>query len=152
MKKAFLILMSLTILAGCSFLQERLAVKNCKFSFVSARPMLSVTDMLQRRLRVKLRIRIKNPNKGKATIDNLDLMLYLEGRKTVTASFPGVSIPAGGIRTVSSTVTVPFSAAGNAVVATVKKKGQIRYRLAGKVYVKTPLGKTSFQVDIAKSD
>jgi LEA14-like dessication related protein len=133
--------------AGCTFLEQRLAVKNCKFelSRVEIRK-FSLTG-----LTLGLYIAITNPNSIEVNIDKMDLDFYIEDTKTIKGLFEPVSIQPKKTMTVSAAVFIPYSIVGMSLVNDMKSKGKINYKLVGTVFIDTQVGVMSFPVTIMQN-
>ena len=150
MRKLAVVLILFTSMTGCSFLQSRMAVKNCNFTFVDAQPILSLKDIMKKQLRVDIKVNIENTNPIKVVIDKLDLLLYINGKDTLQSNFAGVEIEKGQSKVVSTQLVIPFSKVGSGIIDVIKSKGEVEYKLVGKVYIKTPIGTFNFPVTIYK--
>jgi len=126
---------------------KQLPVKEPEVSFVDATPhSFTFTS-----LKVDIKLRVTNPNPIGLTIDRLDLVLYINDQKTVTAPFHNVTLKANGSSPLNTTVVVPYTAVGMSMIGALKSTSGIRYKLVGVSYVKTPLGVVEFPVTIYKN-
>ena len=144
--KVFFIIFAITIYS-CSYLEQRLSVKNCIFS-------LSRVDIQKfglNGLTLGLYLTITNPNTIEVKIDKMDVDLYIENKKTVRVAFSPASIEPKKSKNVSAALVIPYEAIGMTIVGDMKNRGKINYRLAGDVTMNTPLGALSFPVTISEN-
>ena len=151
-KRILLIIISLMAisLVNCALLkqvQQRIAVKNCRFNFTGARAhTFSLTGFT-----VDLNIRATNPNNIDVITDRIDLMLYINDRQTVSARFKGTTIPTNKSKALSTVIQIPYTTAGMAIIDILKSKKPVSYRLEGTVHLDTKLGTFSFPVTLYRN-
>jgi LEA14-like dessication related protein len=147
-KKWYLLsVMVCLVVAGCAFVQQRLAIKNCTFKLVNAQARnFTLTDMS-----VDLKLAAYNPNPINVAIDRLDLTLLINDQRTVKANFSGTTITAQQSQYLTTTVVVPYMSAGMAIIEILRKNEPVRYRLDGDIYMNTPIGMINFPVTIYES-
>jgi LEA14-like dessication related protein len=142
--------MAACLAAGCALLQQieqRVAIKNCTFKLTNAQARnFTLTDMS-----VDLNIAVQNPNTVTVTIDKLDLILLVNDRQTVKAFFSGQSIDPQQTKALTTTVVIPYTTVGMAIIDMLRKNEPVRYRLDGEIYLNTPIGMINFPVTIYES-
>ena len=145
-----IIIIAMVCFISCSMMnqiQQRVAIKNCQFDLVNARAhSFSVMNML-----VDLELQIVNPNPIRVIMDQLDLLLYINHRRTLTAAFGGAYIEPGDTQILTTTLRIPYLRVGMAIIDVLKNDEQVTYRLDGQVYLKTAWGKFRFPITIYKS-
>jgi LEA14-like dessication related protein len=140
----------LTGMTGCAVMeqiQQRLAVKNCKFHLANARThSFSLYDML-----VDLDIVVTNPNPISVIIDKLDLLLFINDRETLAANLGGSTIQTNASSTLTTTLRIPYIKVGMAIIDIIRRKEKVTYKLDGNVYLNSAYGTFRFPVTIYKS-
>ena len=134
--------------SGCTSLQERLAIRKCKFALVQ----VEVQKFTFSDITLGLHIAITNPNTIDVKIDKMDFALYIENKKTINGSLNPVVIPSKNIKTVVASLVVPFSIIGMTIIEDVQNRSKIIYQLVGTVYINTRSGVLSFPVTISSND
>ncbi|HIE05232.1 MAG TPA: hypothetical protein EYP58_00360 [bacterium (Candidatus Stahlbacteria)] len=143
MNRLSLFIIVLAIIS-CSFVKERLAVKECKFSLESVRPY----DFSFTSLKVDFNIKGENPNKVDAVLDKLTYTFYINNSDVFSGTTgKGVKIKAGKSETFKTTVTLEYKKLTEAIIEALKMK-TASYRLKGKAYVSTIVGEISYPVEI----
>ncbi len=141
MKKLSVIL---TLLLGCSLIQERLAVKECKFSLKQARPYeFTLSD-----LKLDLTIGIANPNKVDAVLDRFDYQLVIAGENVLSGSTSQrIKVLSGKSKDFVTTVALNYQSISTAILKALKE-GNPTYEMKGRVYIDTPIGSINYPVTI----
>jgi hypothetical protein len=144
--KAVIIIYALTV-HSCSYLNQRLYVKNCTFSLtqVDIRK-FGLTDVT-----LGLYMTITNPNTIEVKIDKMDVDLYIENKKTIRVTFNPAAIEPKKSKKVIASLVIPYNAVGITLIDDLKNKGKINYRLVGDVTMNTPVGAVSFPVTISEN-
>lgn len=125
-------------------LKEKLQVQKPTVKFVSAKPhSFTFTSM-----KVDIKLSVTNPNPIALKLDKLDLLLYINDKKTVKVMFSNINLPANGTEQLTSTVKIPYKQVGTAIVSIVRAKGKAQYKLDGVIYIKTPVGMLNFPVTV----
>ena len=128
-------------------IQQRMALRNCQFDLVNVRPhSFSVMNML-----LDLELQIINPNTIRVIMDRLDLLLYITGRRPLTAAFGGARIEPGDSRILTTTLRIPYLRVGMAVVDMMRSEEEVTYRLDGQVYLNSAWGTFRFPVTLYRS-
>lgn len=145
MKKAKNALLILVLAISCSFLKERLAVKECNFKLRQARPYdFSLTD-----LKLDLTINIANPNKVDAVLDKLDYTLFVAGESIVSgATNQKIKVLAGKNKDFVTTVLINYQSISAAILKALKE-GSPSYAVKGRAYIDTPIGQINYPITIS---
>ena len=142
MRKIFLI--SLLCLTGsCAMVQEQLKVRKPTVKFVSAH----AHSFTLKSMKVDVNLAVTNPNPITVKADRIDLLLYINKRKTVKVMFNDINLPAEKTEKLNATVKIPYKSVGTAIVGVVRR-GKVAYKLDGKIFIKTPVGMLDFPVTI----
>jgi len=137
----------LSWLLACSYINQRLSANKCKFTIVS----IDIRSFSLTGMTIGLSVDISNLNKIDAVIDKMVLDLYIEDIRTVTVTFNEVTIPPKKTKIVNADVAIPYSIIGMSVIDEIKNKEKIQYRLAGIAYMNTRLGVVKYPVTISKN-
>lgn len=137
-------ILTLILLSGCTAVQERLAIKECKFAFVSVRPYdFAFSDM-----KLDFVLKADNPNSINALLDKLAYKFFVNNTEVFSgATGQQVSIPAKKSKEIMTTITLQYNQIGLALVEAMKLQSAA-YRLSARAYVNTVLGEISYPVDI----
>jgi LEA14-like dessication related protein len=144
--KAVFVIYSL-IVCSCSYLNQRLYVKNCTFSLTQ----VDIQKFGLTGVTLGLYLTITNPNTIEVRIDKMDVDLYIENKKTIRVAFNPAAIEPKKSKKVRAALVIPYSAVGMTIIDDLKNKGKISYRLAGNITMNTPLGAVSFPVTISEN-
>jgi|GEM_PF-1457486 len=143
-KSLFIILIFFLSVSGCEMLKEKLQIQKPTVKFISAKPhSFTFTSM-----KVDIKLAVTNPNPIALKLDKLDLLLYINDKKTTTVMFTNIDLPAKGTAPLNTTVKVPYKEVGTAIVSIVRSKGKAHYKLDGIIYIKTPVGMLDFPVTV----
>ncbi len=123
--------------------QEQLKVQKPTVKFVSAR----AHGFTLKSMKVDVNLAVTNPNPVTVKADRIDLLLYINKRKTVKVIFNDINLPAEKTEKLTATVKIPYRSMGRAIVGVIKK-GKVAYKLDGKIFIKTPIGMLDFPVTI----
>ena len=137
--------MILVLLLGCTAVQERLAIKECKFAFVSVRPYdFTFSDM-----KLDFVLKADNPNSVNALLDKLAYKFFVNNTEVFSGTTgQQVSIPAKKSKEIMTTITLQYNQIGLALVEAMKLQSAA-YRLNARAYISTALGEISYPVEIA---
>ncbi len=139
-----ILLISLLLLtSGCAMVQKQLKVRKPDVKFVNAR----AHSFTLSSMKVDVKLDVTNPNPITVKADRIDLLLYINKRKTVKVMFNDINLPANKTEKLNATVKIPYKSVGTAIVGVVKR-GKVTYKLEGKIFVKTPIGMLDFPVTI----
>ena len=128
-------------------MRQRMAIKNCQFDLINARiQSFSTLNML-----VDIEIQVVNPNPITVIMDQLNLLLYINDRRTLTTAFRGTRIQPGDTHVLTTTMRIPYLRVGFAIVDILKNKRGVTYRLDGHVLLNSGFGTFRFPVNIYKS-
>lgn len=128
----------------CTAVQERLAIKECKFSLVSVKPY----DFTFNNLKLDFNINANNPNKIDAVLDKLKYTLYANNNGLISGTTgKGIKIPAKGSNSFVTTITLEYSELGEALISAIRL-GKAEYRVKATAYIQTIIGEISYPVEI----
>lgn len=134
----------LVFLLSCTAVQERLAIKECKFSLVSVKPY----DFTFNNLKLDFNINANNPNKIDAVLDKLKYTLYANDNGLISGiTGKGIKIPAKGSNNFVTTVTLEYSKLDEALISAIRL-GKAEYRVKATAYIQTIIGEISYPVEI----
>ncbi len=135
------------LILSCSAIKERLAIKECKFSFLSANP----HDFTFSDVKVDFALKVQNPNDVDAVLDKLDYTFYVNQTDVFSGTTgKGLKVSAGKSENFTTTVNLEYTKIGQAIVEALRFK-TASYRIKAKAYVKTVIGEISYPVDISLS-
>ena len=98
-----------------------------------------------------LNIRVTNPNPISVIIDQLDLLLFINDRETLTANLGGSTIQTNQSQTLTTTLRIPYVKVGMAIIDIIRRKEKVTYKLDGNVYLNSAYGTFRFPVTIYKN-
>lgn len=140
-----LIICLITLVVSCSAIKERLAIKECKFTFLSANPY----DFTFSDLKVDFELKVQNPNNVDAVLDRLDYTFYINQTDVFNGTTgKGLKIPAGKSERFTTTITLEYTKIGQAIVEALRFK-TASYRIKAKAYIKTIIGEISYPVEVS---
>lgn len=144
MKRLILFSTTLCLVLSCAALQERLAIKECKFALVSVRP----HSFTFSNLKADFDIKVNNPNDIDAVLDKF-VYTFFANNTNVFSGTTGktVNIKAKKSEQFTTTITLDYSSIGQAL-AEAMKVGSAAYRIDARAYVSTILGEISYPVNI----
>lgn len=142
MRKIFFLFLLCSI-GGCAALQKIPKLQKPTFKFVSAH----AHSFTLKSMKVDINLAVTNPNPITVKADRIDLLLYINKRKTVKVMFNDINLPSEKTEKLTATVKVPYKSVGSAIVGVVKK-GKVAYKLDGRIFIKTPVGMLDFPVTI----
>jgi LEA14-like dessication related protein len=143
MKKFFILIMDLIL--ACSGIKERLAIKECKFTFLSAR----AYDFTFSDLKLDFELKVQNPNKIDAILDKLEYKFYINQTEVFTGTTgKGLKIPAGKSENFITTINLEYTKIGSVIVDALRFK-TASYSIKAKAYVKTVIGEISYPLEIS---
>ncbi|MEO0203188.1 MAG: LEA type 2 family protein, partial [candidate division WOR-3 bacterium] len=140
----FLIFIFIT---GCIFIQERINVKNLKFSYKDA----FIEALTIDRIKFGVNLQVYNPNPIDAVIDKLDYVVYFEGIKAISGSTKETyEIKAQGIRIITVYGNILFSDLPDLFKAIKSSYGKSRVKITAELSpeVKTIVGKFRYKVKL----
>ncbi|MGQ9465885.1 MAG: LEA type 2 family protein [bacterium] len=139
-----LIICSIVLLVSCSAVKERLAIKECKFTFVSANPY----DFTFSDLKVDFILKVQNPNDIDAVLDRFDYTFYVNQTDVFSGTTgKGLKISAGKSENFTTTISLEYTKIGQAIVEVLRLK-TASYSIKAKAYIKTIIGEISYPVNI----
>ncbi|MEO0151863.1 MAG: LEA type 2 family protein [candidate division WOR-3 bacterium] len=144
MRSKFLILM---LISGCMFLQERLNVKNLKFSYRGA----TIEALTLDRMNFIVNLEAYNPNSIDAVIDKLSYVIYFEGIRAISGSTTETyEIKAQGKRIITVQGSILFSDLPDLFKAIKSSYGKSRVKITAELTpeVKTIVGKFKYKVKL----
>ena len=142
MRKIFLFV--IILLLSCSAVQERLAVKECKFALTSVKPY----DFTFNNFKLDFDIKVDNPNKVDAALDKLKYTLYADESALISGTTgKGLKIPANKSNNFITTITLEYSKLGEILTSTIKL-GKAEYKVKATAYIQTLIGEISYPVEI----
>jgi len=142
--KKIICLFSVAMLIGCAAIQERLAIKECKFALFSVTPYdFSFSD-----LKIDFVINVQNPNSIDAVLDRLEYNFLVNQTGVFSGTTgKGVKIPSGKSAKFTTTVTLEYTKLGSVLVDAIRLK-KAAYQVKAKSFIDTPLGAISYPIDI----
>lgn len=144
MKRIMLYSITLCMVLSCTALQERLAIKECKFALVSVKP----HSFTFSNLKVDFDIKVDNPNSIDAVLDKFVYTFYANNTDVFSGTTgKTVNIKAKKSETFTTTILLTYSSVGQAL-AEAMKLGSAAYRIDARAYVSTILGEISYPVNI----
>jgi LEA14-like dessication related protein len=133
------------LVVSCTAIQERLAIKECKFSLVSVTP----HDFTFSNLKLDFEIKGENPNPINAVLDKLTYTFYVNDTNVFSGTTgQGITIPAGKSKNFSTTITLEYANIGDALIEVIKLQ-TATYTIKARAYVSTVVGEISYPVDIS---
>jgi len=144
MKGKFLILI---LLFGCSFIQERVNVKNLKFTYRSA----TIEALTLDKINFIVNLEAYNPNQIDAVIDKLDYVIYFEGYRAISGSTnQAYEIKANGRKIITVNGYILFADLPDLFKAIKSSYGKSRVRITAELRpeVKTIIGKFRYTVKL----
>ncbi len=147
MKKIFLLASILLFLSSCQ-VAERLAIANCKYSFLNIVPeRIGLTSM-----DLKLSIQVDNPNPIDVVLDRIGFDFFVNNSKVFTGDMNNrLTIPAGGTEVIEHTVHLSYLRTGIAIIRAIKRK-EAYYTLRGRATYDTKFGRFTFPVKITSGE
>jgi len=143
MKRVCLLLI-IVFLLSCTAVQERLAIKECKFSFISVKPY----DFTFNNLKLDFNINVNNPNKIDAVLDKLKYTLYANDNMLISGTTgKGIKISAKGSNSFVTTITLEYSKLGETLISAIRL-GKAEYLVKATAYIQTIIGEISYPVKI----
>jgi LEA14-like dessication related protein len=142
-KKNYII--ALVLVVSCTAVQERLAIRECKFSLVSVTP----HDFTFSNLQLDFEIKGENPNPINAVIDKLTYTFYVNDTNVFSGTTgQGITIPANKSKNFSTTITLEYTKIGEALIEVIKLQ-TATYKIKARAYVSTVIGEISYPVEIS---
>ena len=134
----------ISLVLSCAGIQQRLAIKECRFRLVSVSPhSFTFSD-----LKVDFDIKVDNPNNADAVLDKFVYTFYTNDTQVFSGTTgKTVSIKAKKSETFTTTITLEYSKIGQAL-AEAMRLGSAAYRMDGRAYISTVLGEISYPVSI----
>ncbi|KPK73037.1 hypothetical protein AMJ87_02965 [candidate division WOR_3 bacterium SM23_60] len=130
------------LLIACAGVQERLALKECTFAFVSVR----AYDFQFDRMKLDFTIRASNPNQIDALLDRLTYTLYVNEIDVFSGTTgTQVKIPARAATNFSTTVRLTYAKVGTALIEAMKLE-KAQYELRAQAHIATGLGDLTYPV------
>jgi LEA14-like dessication related protein len=138
-------LVFICLMVSCTAIQERLAIKECKFSLVSVTP----HDFTYSNLQLDFQIKAENPNAINAVIDKLTYTLYVNDTDVFSGTTgQGVTIPAHNSKNFSTTIILEYAKIGTALIEVIKLQ-TATYTIKARAYVSTAIGEISYPIEIS---
>ncbi len=145
MDKKQILMFALIFLFFCSSIRERLAIRECKFSFISA----TAYDFTFSDMKVDFDLKVQNPNNVDATLDRLEYTLYVNQTDVFSGTTgKGLKVPAGKSANFTTTITLEYTKVGQAIVEALRLK-TASYSIRARAYIKTLIGELSYPVEIS---
>ncbi len=132
------------LMLSCTFLKERLAVKECTFKMKQVRPYdFTLTD-----LKLDVTIDISNPNKVDAVLDKLDYTLFVAGENVISGTTnQRIKVLAGKSKDFLTTIGINYQSVSSAIIKAIKE-GNPSYQIKGRAYIDTPIGSINYPITI----
>jgi len=135
------------LLFSCSAVQERLAIKECKFALTSVRPY----DFTFNNFKLDFDIKVDNPNKVDAVLDKLKYTLYADESALISGTTgSGLKVPAKKSNNFITTITLEYSKLGEVLTSAIRL-GNAQYKVKATAYIQTLIGEISYPVEITLS-
>ncbi len=132
------------VLLSCSAVQERLAIKECKFALTSVRPY----EFTFNNFKLDFDIKVDNPNKVDAVLDKLKYTLYADESALISGTTGnGLKVPAKKSNNFITTITLEYSKLGEVLISAIKL-GNAEYKVKATAYIQTLIGEISYPVEI----
>ncbi len=145
MNKKIKLLISLFLIFACSAIKERLAIKECKFTFLAA----NAYDFTFSDMKIDFELKIQNPNNVDAILDKLDYTFYINQTDVFSGTTGrGLKVPAGKSEKFTTVITLEYTKIGQAIVEAIRFK-TASYSIKAKAYIKTVIGEISYPVEIS---
>lgn len=145
MKKELLLSLIVLPWFACSAIQERLALKNCKFALAS----VDAYDFGFSNMKLDFVIKVDNPNDVDATLDKLTYDFLVNATEVFNGTTGRqVKIPAKQSHSFTTTVTLEYAKIGQALVEAIRLE-KADYAVNAEAHINTPLGEIVQPVDIA---
>lgn len=135
---------AIIVLVSCTALQERAAIKECKFRLVSVSPY----DFTFSNMKLDFDIKVENPNSIDALLDKLVYTFYANEIDVFSGTTgKTINIPAKKSTNFPTTITLEYTQVGQALAEAMKLR-KAAYRVEARAYVSTILGEVSYPVSI----
>ncbi len=145
MKKILALVCSIIFVVSCSAIKQRIAIKECKFTFLSA----NAHNFTFSDVKVDFDLKAQNPNDVDAMLDRLDYTFYVNQTDVFSGTTgKGLKIPAGKSEKFTTTITLQYTKVGDAIIEALKFK-TASYSIKAKAYIKTLFGEISYPVNIS---
>lgn len=134
----------LSLSLGCSEFAKRMAVKELDFSLEG----VNLVDYDMTYMTLNVDVMADNPNDIDAVIDRLDYSFEINNKNVANGTTARkVTVKANRSKSISTKMKVNYIELGAAVLEAVKNR-TADFRMAGTVYVETPIGAISFPIDL----
>jgi LEA14-like dessication related protein len=146
MKKYIIVsIICILFFVSCSFIKERIAIKECKFKLEDVKPYdFSFSD-----LKIDFTINGQNPNKVDAKLDKFTYDFHINSKELFSGTTgKGVTIPSGKSTDFTTTITLDYNKVGDALVSAIKL-GNVTYTVKATAYINTLIGEISYPVEIS---
>ncbi|MCX7995891.1 MAG: LEA type 2 family protein [candidate division WOR-3 bacterium] len=142
-KKIWLFLTLIVI--ACAAIKQRLIVKECKFTFISA----NAYDFTFSDMKVDFELKVHNPNNVDAILDKLDYTFFVNQTDVFSGTTgKGIKVPAGKSKSFTTTISLEYTKIGQAIVEAIRFK-TASYSIRAKAYIKTIIGEITYPVEIS---
>lgn len=138
---------SLFLTSSCKFVDQRKAVKDCKFELKD----VEVRDISLTDADLLVTLAVTNPNDLEVVVDRFsyklwsDKHLIAEGWHRTTDK-----IPAGETRDLALTMHAPLKGLGKGVLDQLRNRAGVTYTLQATVYLKTVVGELEIPITVKK--
>jgi len=145
MKRYIIIPIIIIMLLSCSFIKERIAIKECKFTLTDVKPYdFSFSD-----LKIDFNIKGQNPNKVDAKLDKLSYNFLINNKELFSGTTgKGITILSGKSTDFTTTISLDYNQVGDALVSAIKL-GNVTYTVKATAYISTVIGEISYPVEIS---
>lgn len=134
----------IVLLLSCSAVQERLAIRECKFSLTSVKPYAFTFN----NFKLDFNIAVENPNKVDAVLDKLKYTLYADDSDLISGTTgKGLKIPANKSNNFTTTITLEYSKLSEVLISAIRL-GKAEYKVKATAYIQTMIGEISYPVEI----
>lgn len=137
-------LLTIFLFLSCAAIQQRVAIKECKFFLVSVRPY----NFTFSSVKVDFDIKVDNPNSVDALLDKFVYTFYVNDMDVFSGTTGNaISIPAKQSKQFITTITLEYNKIGQALVEAMQLR-TAAYRIEARAYINTVLGPVSYPVQI----
>ncbi len=144
MRKIILILPGLLFFISCSAVKERLAIRQCKFFFVSVKPY----NFTYHNFSLDFTLKGENPNRVDAVLDRFTYTFFINETAIFSGKTgEGLRIPANKSKNFKTTLVLEYNKLGDALIEAIRLK-KADYKIKARVYIKTILGDIGYPVEI----
>ena len=144
----YVVIILMVLVLSCSAVQERLAIKECKFALTSVTPYAFTFN----NFKLDFDIKVDNPNKIDAVLDKLQYTLYADESSLISGTTgKGLKVPANSSNNFITTITLKYSTLGEVLTSAIRL-GNASYKVKATAYINTLIGEISYPIEISLTD